>query len=207
MGPKPMIAWTWARTNPRAVRVASGDHSRSAPTIVGRVEQHRRALGGQSSAGERGVRRAAPASVGRGEQRRAVAARVGQCGSAGERGAGRAARGARVEERWVAAALVGQSSGSARGSVHQRRRSWGGQSSAGDRGVRRAAPGNGDLRGTGQRRFAWDRGAPAIVGQSSTRFDLFLNFFIYMHVLDVFLNFVEFTLILGLSARFILLSK
>jgi len=28
-----------------------------------------------------------------------------------------------------------------------------------------------------------------------------------MHVLDVFLNFVEFTLILGLSARFILLSK
>ena len=55
-----------------------------------------------------------------------------------------------------------------------------------------------DDRGTEQR---WR------VGQSSTRFDLFLNFFIYMHVLDVFLNFVEFTLILGLSARFILLSK
>jgi len=60
-----------------------------------------------------------------------------------------------------------------------------GQRSAGDRGIE-------------QRRR---------VGQSSTRFDLFLNFFIYMHVLDVFLNFVEFTLILGLSARFILLSK
>jgi len=51
--------------------------------------------------------------------------------------------------------------------VHQRRRSWGGQSSAGDRGARRATPGSGDLRGTGQRRFAWDRGAPMIVGQSS----------------------------------------
>ena len=80
------------------------------------------------------------------------------------------------------------------GRLEQRRRSWGEESS-------------GDLRGTGQRRFAWDRGAPAIVGQSSTRFDLFLNFFIYMHVLDVFLNFVEFTLILGLSARFTLPSK
>ena len=62
----------------------------------------------------------------------------------------------------------------------------------------RGALGSGDARGTEQRRR---------VGQSSTRFDLFLNFFIYMHVLDVFLNFVEFTLILGLSARFILLSK
>jgi len=60
-----------------------------------------------------------------------------------------------------------QSSGGTRGSVHQRRRSWGGQSSAGDRGARRAAPGSGDLRGTGQRQFAWDRGAPTIVGQSS----------------------------------------
>ena len=58
-------------------------------------------------------------------------------------------------------------------------------------------------------RSADDRGIEQrrCVGQSSTRFDLFLNFVIYMHVLDVFLNFVEFTLILGLSARFILLSK
>ena len=91
------------------------------------------------------------------------------------------------------------------GRSEQRRRSWGKESSG------------------GQRRLAWDRAAAVCVGQrsagnrgteqrrrvgqSSTRFDLFLNFFIYMHVLDVFLNFVEFTLILGLSARFILLSK
>jgi len=69
----------------------------------------------------------------------------------------------RAEERWVAAALVGQSSGGARGSVHQRRRSWGGQSSAGDRGARRAAPGSGDLRGTGQRRFAWDKAVQGLI--------------------------------------------
>ncbi|XP_066347783.1 uncharacterized protein [Miscanthus floridulus] len=60
------------------------------------------------------------------------------------------ARGTEQQRRaWVSApasAIVGRS--------EQRRRSWGEESSD-------------DLRGTGQRRFAWDRGAPAIVGQSS----------------------------------------